>query len=166
MNNDLTPAIDPKAFRNALGHFATGVTIITGCTEDGENFGVTANSFNSVSLEPPLVLWSLGRNSSSFDRFVKAKYFCIHLLAEDQSDLSNHFAKAKGDKFTGIEFEPGLGNVPMLSGCAARFQCKTKDIHEGGDHLIFVGEVLEYKDTDKSGLMFYKGQYAVSAPLE
>ena len=155
---------DSRDFRNALGHFATGVTVVTGCTETGEKFGVTINSFNSVSLEPPLVLWSLDRNASTFEKFADAKHFCVHLLAEDQLELSNLFASVSDNKFDNLETASGIADIPLIEGCAACFQCRTHAVYEGGDHQIFIGEVLAFDDTDKAGLMFYKGNYAVSSP--
>lgn len=155
-------AVEPREFRNALGHFATGVTVITARAPDGELVGVTANSFNSVSLDPPMVLWSLSRASRGLAYFTAAEYFCVNVLAADQVSLSNHFASKQEDKFADLEFEPGLGGSPLLPGCAARFQCKNAFTYEGGDHLIFVGEVAAFDETGKPGLVYHQGKYAVS----
>ena len=106
---------DTRSFRDALGLFVTGVTIITARTEDGEPFGVTANSFNSVSMDPPLILWSLSRGSRSVTAFQNAGHFCVHILREDQSELSRHFSRRDVDKFEGIEFEPGEGGAHSSS---------------------------------------------------
>src|ERR1700742_4678747 len=113
--------IDPRDFRNALGTFATGVTIIT-ASADGRPYGLTCNSFASVSLNPPLVLWSLGMFSQSLAIFQNASHFTVNILGASQQALSNKFAKSSGDKFEGVEWKPGLGNAPVLAGCVANFQ--------------------------------------------
>jgi flavin reductase (DIM6/NTAB) family NADH-FMN oxidoreductase RutF len=154
--------IDPRGFRQALGHFATGVTVITAQSPGGDLVGITANSFNSVSLDPPMVLWSLSRASEGFDLFTAAEHFCVNILADDQVELSNHFAAKKLDKFSSVKYEPGIGGSPVLDDTAANFQCKTSFTYEGGDHLIFVGEVLAFNDTGKQGLLYHQGKYAVS----
>jgi 3-hydroxy-9,10-secoandrosta-1,3,5(10)-triene-9,17-dione monooxygenase reductase component len=154
--------IDTRAFRNALGAFTTGVTVVTTCDGDGRDVGLTVNSFNSVSLEPPLVLWSLARNAASLPAFVEAEHFAVHILAADQEPLSNRFAQRGADKFAGIELARGEGGVPLLPGCAARFRCRTAYRHEGGDHEIFVGEVLGFEAFERAPLVFHKGGYAVA----
>ncbi len=161
---------DERAYRDALGNFATGVTVVTARDPDGFNVGVTANSFNSVSLSPPLVLWSLDRRSLSLPSFERAGYFVINVLASDQVALSRHFARrGEGGKFDRVAFTPSREGAPVLDGCAAHFLCRGKFNHDGGDHLIFVGEVLEYRDHGRPALMFYRGKYAVpeqSLPLQ
>lgn len=154
---------DAKAFRNALGAFATGVTIVT--TNDGEkDVGLTANSFNSVSLDPPLVLWSLAKTSGSLAAFQKAGYFAVHILAADQQALSNSFAQRGADKFARIPIERGAGDVPLLVDCCARFQCRSTFEYEGGDHVIFVGEVVGFDHAAREPLLFHGGKYASAAP--
>ena len=150
--------IDFKQFRSALGQFATGVTVITTRDKKGVPFGVTANSFNSVSLDPPMVLWSLAKTSSSMEAFSSAESFAVHILSAGQQDLSNRFAKSGGDKFAGLNL-PKSG-LPLLEGCAARFICRTAYKYEGGDHIIFVGEVEEFDADSSAPLLFIKGQYA------
>jgi 3-hydroxy-9,10-secoandrosta-1,3,5(10)-triene-9,17-dione monooxygenase reductase component len=120
------------------------------------------NSFNSVSLEPPLVLWSLARSSGSLPAFLQAEHFAVHILAADQEPMSNRFAQRGADKFTGIELARGEGGVPLLPGCSARFRCRTAFRHEGGDHEIFVGEVLGFEAFERAPLVFHKGGYAVA----
>ena len=151
---------EAKAFRRALGAFATGVTIVT--TIDGDNApcGLTVSSFNSVSLNPPLILWSLDRSALSLPIFQQAPYFAVHVLAHAQMDLSNRFAKSGGDKFDGVSFEPGLGGIPLLGECAALFQCATVHQYDGGDHIIFVGEVKIFESWDREPLLFHGGRYA------
>jgi 3-hydroxy-9,10-secoandrosta-1,3,5(10)-triene-9,17-dione monooxygenase reductase component len=149
---------DPKAFRSALGRFATGVTVVTTRDEESAPVGVTANSFNSVSLDPPMVLWSLARSSSSMPAFTSAHHFAVHILAEDQQDLSNRFAARGTDKFSGLDI--GSDGPPHLPDCSARFLCRTAFQYEGGDHVIFVGEVIGYEATEKPPLLFLGGRYA------
>ncbi len=160
-----TESFDPRQFRSALGNFATGVTVVTACHPDnGELVGVTANSFNSVSVDPPLVLWSLDRDASSLKSFEAADHFIVNVLAADQINLSQRFAKRSDDKFKGLEFGKGIGGAPLLSGCAASFECQKSFTYEGGDHLIFVGEVHKFTSTGRSSLVFHRGSYAVSEP--
>ena len=155
-------AIDKRAFRNALGAFTTGVTVVTTRDGSGRDVGLTVNSFNSVSLEPPLVLWSLARNSGSLPAFMDAEHFAVHILAADQEPMSNLFAQRGADKFAGIDVARGEGGVPLLPGCSARFRCRTAFRHEGGDHEIFVGEVLGFEAFERAPLVFHRGGYAVA----
>jgi 3-hydroxy-9,10-secoandrosta-1,3,5(10)-triene-9,17-dione monooxygenase reductase component len=157
------PAFDPKAFRAALGSFATGVTVITARADDGTPVGLTANSFNSVSLDPPMVLWSLAKKSHSLAVFSHCSHWAVHVLAADQEDLSGRFARSGTEKFSGLDIDNGIGDVPLLAGCAARFQCQSTFQHEGGDHLIFVGEVVTFDRTDRAPLVFHAGRYAMAA---
>lgn len=154
---------DAIAFRSALGAFATGVTIVTTRDGAGVDCGLTANSFNSVSLDPPMVLWSLARTSQSMDAFRGASHFAVHILAADQEALSNGFAKRGADKFAGLQIERGASDVPLLTGCTARFQCRTAYQYEGGDHIIFVGEVIAFDHEDRGPLLFHGGRYALAA---
>ena len=153
-------AFDATEFRRALGSFATGVTVVTTCGVDGEAIGLTANSFNSVSLTPPLVLWSLARSAQSLPAFEASGRFVVHVLAGHQEALSQRFARRGTDKFAGLEFDRGIGDAPLLRGCAARFQCRTAFTYDGGDHVIFVGEVVEFDRSDAPPLVFHGGQYA------
>lgn len=149
---------DAKAYRGALGQFATGVTIVTARGPDGAAVGVTANSFNSVSLDPPLVLWSLAHTSRSMPVFREAEHFAVHILARDQQQLSDRFASSVTDKFAGLDVTGDRS--PLLAGCTARFECTTRHRYEGGDHLIFVGEVIAYESGDKPPLLYHSGGYA------
>ena len=154
---------DRKAYRRALGNFATGVTVVTARKPGGHCVGITANSFNSVSLDPPLVLWSLDRSAFSLPSFEQAEYFVVNVLAADQVALSNRFAgRSTGDKFDGVNWREGPGGAPVLSGCAATFQCRKHFVHDGGDHVIFLGEVLDFSDYGRPGLVYHRGAYAVS----
>jgi len=154
--------IDARAFRTALGNFATGVTIVTTRSAEGDDVGITANSFNSVSLDPPMILWSLGRKAWSLPAFLQCPYFAVHVLAADQDDLSQRFAKQGADKFAGLPIERGEGNVPLLTGCSARFHCRTEFMYEGGDHIIFVGKVLSFDTGTRAPLLYHAGRYAMA----
>jgi 3-hydroxy-9,10-secoandrosta-1,3,5(10)-triene-9,17-dione monooxygenase reductase component len=158
-----SPAFDRREFRNALGTFATGVTVITARTADGSPAGLTANSFNSVSLDPPLVLWGLAKSARSMPVFAEAEHWAVHVLAAEQEAVSNAFAKSGEDKFAGIELEQGVADLPLLPDCAARFQCRTRYRYEVGDHVIFVGEVLDFDRRPASPLVYHAGRYALAA---
>jgi flavin reductase (DIM6/NTAB) family NADH-FMN oxidoreductase RutF len=152
--------IDPRTYRDTLGCFATGVTIITSVSRQGELLGITANSFNSVSLTPPLVLFSLDRRAYSLQAFAEAGCFAINVLRDSQKHLSNTFAKAGVDKWSGVAYEAWDTGCPILAGCLASFECTTKATHDGGDHLIFVGEVQRMVRNDAgSPLLYYRGSY-------
>lgn len=153
-------SFDAVAFRNALGSFTTGVTVVTTHCQTSGDVGLTANSFNSVSLSPPMVLWSLAKSAFSVDAFKAAEFFAVHILSEDQQSLSNQFARKGADKFSGLTLGRGPGEVPLLEDCSARFLCKTAYQYEGGDHIIFVGEVLDFSHHQKLPLLFFGGQYS------
>lgn len=154
--------IESRQFRQALCQFATGVTIVTALDGEGRSIGVTANSFNTVSLDPPLVLWSIGKSAYSYPAFSRAEHFAVHVLGAGQRPLSDRFAQAATDKFAGLEVGNGLGNVPLLPGCLASFECGTEHRYEGGDHLILVGRVLrmELAQSAAQPLLFHRGRYA------
>lgn len=156
----MTADFDPREFRRALGAFATGVTIITTRAPDGAPLGLTVNSFNSVSLNPPLVLWSLENKALSLPVFRETPHWAVHVLAADQDELSARFARRGGDKFSGLALEEGVGGIPLLTGCTARFQCRNAFQYEGGDHVIFVGEVQRFDRTEAPPLVFHGGRYA------
>ena len=157
--------IDIADFRRALGQFPTGVTVITTRDAQGQPVGMTASSFNSVSLDPPLVLWSIERSAYGADVFRNASHFAVNVLGKQQAAISNQFARRGGDKFAGIEFCDGEGGCPVLTGTAANFQCSLWQCYEGGDHLILVGEVQAYSHSANTmPLVFARGSYAVSAP--
>ena len=152
-------AFDPRAFRKALGAFVTGVTIVTTRDADGHPAGLTANSFNSVSLDPPMVLWSLALDSTSLDAFRHAPYWAVHVLAAGQEALSSQFASRDGDKFAGVTTTPGPGGIPLLDGSAARFICRSAFEYEGGDHAIFLGRVESFEETARTPLVYHQGRY-------
>ena len=145
--------------REALGNFVTGVTVVT-TRQAGEIHGLTANSFSSVSLDPPLVLFSLSRTADCFDAFEHTEFFAISVLRSDQEALSNRFATKDIDKWGGVGWRPGQGGCPLLDGAIATFECRITSRHEGGDHVIYVGEVLEFASrADGEPLAFFRGRY-------
>ena len=156
-------SFDPKDFRQALGMFATGVTIVTARAPDGTPVGITANSFNSVSLHPPMVLWSLARNARSLGAFEAADQWNVHVLSNEQEALSNRFARVGEDKFGGVVLDAAVTDAPLLPGCSARFQCRTAFRYDGGDHVIFVGEVLAYDRSERPPLLYVTGAYALAS---
>lgn len=155
MSNSFTQ----QEFRNALGGFATGITVITTLGKNGQKVGMTANSFNSVSLTPPLILWSIGKNTNCFEDFMAAEAFAVHVLAEDQQDLSNLFATTGIDRFADLECSEGLSGVPILPHYSVCFQCKMAKQYDGGDHIIMTGEVVQFDDNGLQPLVFYRGNY-------
>ncbi len=151
--------LSPRALRSALGRFATGVTIITCVDAQGERVGLTANSFNALSLDPPLVLWSLRRASPSLAAFELAGHFAVNVLAESQADLSRRFASAVPDKFAEGVWTAGLGGALLLAGAAAVFECERHAAHDGGDHRLFIGRVARLADLSVAPLVFHSGHY-------
>lgn len=160
------PTLDPRQLRNALGAFATGVTVITTRDAQGRDVGLTANSFNSVSLDPPLVLWSLAKTSASMLAFEQADHFAVHLLAFGQRDLSDRFSSKMADRFEGLAVLRGPDDVPLLDGCAGRFVCATEYRYEGGDHVIFVGRVLDVQMSERAPLLYVRGSYSAAMPMD
>lgn len=155
------PVPDTYQFRKALGSFATGVTIITTRDHVGNDVGLTVNSFTSLSLDPPLVLWSLSRGANSLPAFIDAEYFAVHILAADQEPLSDRFAQRGSEKFLGLRLRRGIGEVPLLQGCSAHFECRAVHRYEGGDHEIFVGEVISFVHDERPPLVFHGGRYGM-----
>lgn len=151
------PEFSERQLRDALGRFATGVTVVTTMTPRGP-LGITANSFASVSLAPPLVLWSPARKSRRFPAFEAASHFAIHVLSARQRALAERFSRP-GDGFADVDFEPGLGDAPLLGGCTARLECRHAAGHDAGDHLIVVGEVLRLVQADLAPLLYHRGRY-------
>jgi 3-hydroxy-9,10-secoandrosta-1,3,5(10)-triene-9,17-dione monooxygenase reductase component len=153
------PLPSPQLLRSALGRFATGVSIIT-CSGPGSlQVGLTANSFSALSLDPPLVLWSLRQASSSLAAFDAAPHFAVNVLAESQVDLSRRFASSAADKFAEGAWSPGVGGAPVLAGCAAVFECEVASRQVAGDHVLFIGRVLRLADLSVAPLLFQGGHY-------
>lgn len=160
------PRFSPQEFRTALGMFATGVTIVTARTPDGQVLGLTANSFNSVSLNPPLVLWSLSRAAASISVFSAGSHYAINVLAAGQKQLAERFALRGVDRWDGVTFDLGIGGAPLLHGTAATFECFNRSRYEEGDHVIFVGEVERCTYAPgASPLLFHGGRYYTEHPL-
>jgi flavin reductase (DIM6/NTAB) family NADH-FMN oxidoreductase RutF len=156
---------DPQRLRQALGRFATGVTVITTRHPDGRLVGLTANSFSSVSLDPPLVLWSLRRQAPSLESFTASGWFAVNVLGAHQCDLSRQFATPHADKFATIPHEPGLGGCPLLQDSLAQFECRLQDSLLGGDHMIFIGSVERARHREGEPLIFSAGRYCTPALL-
>lgn len=162
MTNSL---FDSGDFRAALSTFATGVTIVTATENDGTPVGMTASSFNSVSMDPPLVLWSVTKTALSAPVFKASSHFAVHVLASSQVELSNRFARSGTDKFANIEFEKNANGCPVFPDCLSRFDCETWQVYEGGDHWIIVGKVLDINRQNDEGLVFSDGSYATASPI-
>lgn len=156
------PEFDIRHFRGALSQFATGVTIITTRLADDSFFGLTASSFNSVSLTPPLVLWSLARSASSLPVFSGNSHYVINVLAADQADLAERFSRRIADRFLGVEFELSHTGLPILKGVAAWFECHNRSRYPEGDHVIFVGEVEHCDVHAKQALVFHNGRFVAT----
>lgn len=163
---DDSSSIDPKDFRNALGAYATGITIITAAAADGKPYGLTCNSFASVSLNPPLVLWCLGIFSPSMSVFQNASHFAVNVLSASQEALANKFAKSSDEKFAGVDWAPGLSKAPLLANSVASFQCRTVNRYYGGDHVIFLGAVEAYSYNRQEPLLFGHGGYGRFLPAD
>lgn len=157
--NAASEPIAPALLRAALGRFTTGVTIITCRDGAGAPVGLTANSFNSLSLDPPLILWSLRANSLSLPVFRAATHFAVNVLAEAQVELSRRFASAQPDKFAEGQWADGLGGAPILSGCAAVLECERVAEHVAGDHVLFIGHVRQLFEAPLQPLVFQSGRY-------
>ncbi|HYG44246.1 MAG TPA: flavin reductase [Bordetella sp.] len=157
--HDAAP-VDPRELRNALGSFVTGVTVVTTLDREGNPQGVTANSFSSVSLNPPLVLWSQSLNARSFGAFRDSDHFVVNILAHHQVEISQRFATAGEDKFAGVNTTPGTTGTPIIDGCAAFLECRKVATYPGGDHAVYVGEVMRFARTEMPSLAFSGGKYA------
>ena len=148
------------ALRHTLGQFATGVTVVTCCAADGQPCGITANSFSSVSLDPPLILWNIAKVSNSLQAYLGAENFAIHVLRAEQQALAEHFARPDHTIYAGIEHELSDDKVPIIPGVLARFDCQTHEIHDCGDHYIIVGKVVRHVMADGKPLLFFAGDYS------
>lgn len=153
-------SLEPLQLRQVFGQFATGVTIVTTGSDTGEAVGMTVSSFNTVSLDPPLILWCIDKKTGCFDAFDRCKHFAIHVLSEQQDELSSLFARRGVDKFSGLGYHMNEYGVPLLHEYCARLQCTLTARHEGGDHLIMVGRVDAMHTQDRAPLIFHRGHYA------
>ena len=153
-----------RQFRNALGQFATGVAVITARDQAGRDLGITVNSFSSVSLDPPLILWSIGHESKSLDAFAMHTPFAVNVLSAEQEAVARHFAASGRDQFlstpgTGLPLQRGHGDVPLLGGCLTYFECRLDALLPGGDHTILVGKVERFASTPGAPLLFHCGKF-------
>lgn len=159
-------AFDSRQFRDALAQFATGVTVICAADGAGRFVGFTANSFNSVSLTPPLVLWTLSSRSASLAAFEAADRYSVNVLAAAQTDLARRFSRPHADRFAGVDYRMGWANAPLIAGCAAWFECRHHSRQRAGDHVVFLGEVVTCERASGDGLVFHRGRFGTTVPLE
>ncbi len=152
-------SIEKNELRRVMGHFATGVTIITTISKDGTPYGLTANAFMSVSLEPPLLLISVDKKAESYPYFEQSRVFTVNILRDDQEALSRKFAVSGGNKFEGVAYHRGANNVPILEDTLAHIECRLYATYDGGDHTLYLGEVLEAQTRKGKPLLFYRGGY-------
>ncbi|WP_151636619.1 flavin reductase family protein [Noviherbaspirillum aerium] len=158
------PAFDSTHFRQALSQFATGVTVITTRLPDGTFVGLTASSFNSVSLDPPLVLWSLAQGASSMPVFSGNSHYVINILSGDQAVLAERFAMRIDNRFEGVDFDLSYTGLPILKGVSAWFECHNRNRYPEGDHVIFVGEVERCDVSPQPALVFHGGKFSSTKP--
>ncbi|MGE3148766.1 MAG: flavin reductase family protein [Pseudorhodoplanes sp.] len=160
-------AFDVRGFRRALGSFATGIAVTTACGPNRELIGLTLNSFNAVSLNPPLILFSIERKAKSLPVLAQADSYAVNILSSDQEEISRQFAKPSTDKWRNVDYSFGIADAPLIEGALAHFECRPYAEYDGGDHVIFVGQVLRFdmRRDDAEGLVFYRGQYRRLADL-
>jgi flavin reductase (DIM6/NTAB) family NADH-FMN oxidoreductase RutF len=159
-NSFKTSPLKTREFRDALGAFSTGITIVTALGPRGEKVGMTVNSFSSVSLEPALILWSIDRNASCYSEFIACNHYAVHILSAEQKTLSNLFSSRDNDQFSGLVCDKGIADLPLLPDYSACFQCAAEHQYDGGDHVILVGRVLAFCDRGAAPLLYYRGGYA------
>lgn len=152
-------SITPEIYRSALGNYTTGVTVVTARGKNGDPVGMTANSFASVSLDPPLVLWSVDKSTPEAEDFQAASHYAIHVLKQDQQKLSRTFSNDSIDKFTDLSIESGIANLPLLDDCSVRLQCEIVSRHDEGDHIILVAQVLDARIDSAEPLVYFDGEY-------
>lgn len=154
----ISQAVDARDLRRSLGCFPTGVAVVTAMSQQGQPIGVTISSFNSVSMDPPLILWSLALKAASLEDFRASGAFAVNVLSEGQSDLPRIFSSPVEDRFDGVTWHKGQGGAPILAGSAAVFECSTYARYDGGDHEIFVGRVERHGRSDAAPLLFANGR--------
>jgi flavin reductase (DIM6/NTAB) family NADH-FMN oxidoreductase RutF len=159
------PAFGEREFRDALSEFATGVTIIATRDRMGRYVGFTANSFGSVSLEPPLVLWSLARGANTMEAFEQSDRYAISVLGADQAALARRFSRPHADRFAGVPFRLGWADAPLVDGAVAWFECRHHAVHAAGDHTLFIGEVVNCGRRQGAGLVFHQGGFVATVPV-
>jgi flavin reductase (DIM6/NTAB) family NADH-FMN oxidoreductase RutF len=153
------PELSPAAFRHALGRFVTGVTVMTTCLPSGVRAGVTVSSFNTLSLDPPLILWSLALKTPSLPVFLESGYFAVNILASDQSELALQFARHAPDKFVDVRISDGLHGVPLIEGAVAHLQCRMQQRLQGGDHELIIGRILKADVHERAPLVYGQGRF-------
>lgn len=151
--------IDKNELRRVMGHFCTGVTVITTLSKEGTLHGFTANAFTSVSLVPPLVLICVDKKAESYSSFEESRVFTVNILSADQEDVSRHFAVSGGDKFKGISYHLGANTAPIIGGAMSYLECRLVASHDAGDHAIYVGEVEQAEAHEGRPLLFFRGGY-------
>ncbi len=154
-----------RHFRDTLSQFATGVTVICARAADGRYIGFTANSFNSVSLSPPLILWSLGAAAHNLAGFESATRYTVNVLANDQVEVARRFSRPHADRFAGVPYRIGAAGAPLIEGCVAWFECRHHARYHAGDHVLFIGAVDTCEKRSGVGLVFHHGHYATTHPL-
>jgi flavin reductase (DIM6/NTAB) family NADH-FMN oxidoreductase RutF len=159
------PAFDERQFRDALAQYATGVTIVAAPATAGRYVGFTANSFNSVSLDPPLVIWSLARRSASLAAFDGAERYAVNVLAAGQVELARRFSRPHADRFATVRYRLGWSEAPLIEGCVAWLECRHHARHHAGDHMLFVGEVVTVERARGQGLVFHRGRFGTTTDL-
>ena len=157
--------IDPLDLRRAFGRFGTGVTVITTRSKQDTQVGITANSFNTVSLDPPIVLWSLASASPNLESFHDSGYFIVNVLTLSQLEVSKRFSKSSNNKFSGVEYTLGINGIAALVGCAATIECSVVSTQKVGDHVLFIGKVERYSHMHADPLLFYNGKYIKGVDL-
>lgn len=160
----MTSEIDPLDMRKAAGQFLTGVTVVTTLDRDGNPAGLTANSFTSVSLHPPLVLVSVAKDANTIEAFEAGNGFVVHVLGADQEDVARRFSSKGVDRFAETDWHPGLDGLPVIHGAVSVFECRNAQTYEGGDHLLFIGRVerLTYEEGEAPTLGYFRGRYVTS----
>jgi flavin reductase (DIM6/NTAB) family NADH-FMN oxidoreductase RutF len=165
-NASAVPAFSEREFRDAMAQFATGVAVICAPGPPNRFVGFTANSFISLSLDPPLVVWSLKRSATSLAAFEKAAHYAINVLAHDQVELARRFSRPHTDRFEGVEFRLGNAGAPLIAGCVAWFECRHHAQHRAGDHVLFIGEVMTCGRRKDAGLVFHHGRFGTTHPVK
>ncbi len=152
-------AIDKNELRRVMGHFATGVTVVTTRALNGKFHGLTANALTAVSLVPPLMLVCVDKKADSHPCFAESKVFTVNVLSDSQEDLSRRFAVSGGEKFHRVAYRIGANGVPILDGTLAHLECRVVDAHEAGDHTIYIGQIEQAETREGKPLLFYRGGY-------
>lgn len=144
-----------QLFRDAMANYPTGVNVVTAVDKEKEPFGITVNSFASVSLDPLLILWSIDHNASTYDQFMETEQFVVNILAEEQADLASTFAKSDIDRFAQVDWHTSAADLPIIDGAMASLQCNVFKKIEAGDHIIFIGEIFDIQVADKAPLLYH-----------